>query len=110
MTDRELLELAAKSLGRELLWEKDKFSGREYCRFISCADRWSPLTDDGDALRLATALRISIIRDSPNVQAVADQLGKGKTKIQEDILYQCKHTATRRAIVRAAAEIGKGDL
>lgn len=108
MTDRELLELAAKSLGRELRWEKDKFSGREYCRFISCADKWSPLADDGDALRLATALRISIIRDSPNVQAVADQLGERKTKIQEDVLYQCKHVATRRAIVRAAAEVGRG--
>lgn len=108
MTDRELLELAAKALGRELGWQKDRFSGREYCGFISCADRWSPLSDDGDALRLATALRISIIRDSPNVQAVADQLGERKTKIQEDVLYQCKHVATRRAIVRAAAEIGLG--
>lgn len=106
-SDRELIELAAKSLGRELSWEKDKISGRDYCRFISCADKWRPLDDDGDALRLATALRISIIRDSPNVQEVAVQLGERKTKIQEGVLYQCKHVATRRAIVRAAAYVGE---
>ena len=41
------------------------------------------------------------------MQAVADQIGERNTKIQEDVLYQCKHDATRRVIVRAAAEIGR---
>ena len=100
MTDRELLELAAKAAGYE-------FEFNHAARVLADGKLWNPLENDGDALRLANILRISIIRDSPNVQATAVLIGKRKTKIQEDVLYQCKHTATRRAIVRAAAEIGR---
>lgn len=54
---------------------------------------WNPLTDDGDALRLAVScLPFHILKYSA-----------------EDYEY-CKQdgfAATRRAIVRAAAEIGK---
>ena len=104
-TDRELIELAAKAAGLTVMWSEPF---KRYERFVleKYAGPWDPINDDGDALRLATALRISIIRDSPNVQAVADQTGERKTKIQEDVLYQCKHDATRRVIVRAAAAIG----
>ena len=52
MTDKELLELAAKSVGIKGAWS----SGREGIRTIySQSDDlvWNPLTDDGDALRLA---------------------------------------------------------
>lgn len=104
-SDRELIELAARAARLTVMWSEPF---KRYERFVleKYAGPWDPLNDDGDALRLATALRISIIRDSPNVQAVADQIGERKTKIQEDVLYQCKHDATRRAIVRAAAYIG----
>lgn len=104
-TDRELIELAARAVGLTVMWSEPF---KRYERFVleKYAGPWDPLNDDGDALRLATALKISIIRDSLNVHAVAYQLGKRKTEVQEDTLYQCKHAATRRAIVRAAAEIG----
>lgn len=100
MNDKELLKYAAKACGLLSVCADDK-DMQSYVR------RWNPLEDDGASLRLASELRISIIRDSPNVHAQSDFLKGRKTKIQEDVLYQCVHKATRRAIVRAAAEIAK---
>ena len=90
MTDRELLELAAKAA-----WIDGKYSD-EYgeATFIKKnTDTWNPLTDDGDALRLAVKLRLLGSEDSCLVTAMYE-LG--------DPL-----AATRRAIVRAAAAIGE---
>lgn len=55
MTDRELLELAAKAAGYDVTWLKDSqfIHGRD--------DWWDPLTDDGDALRLAVKLHMQVI-------------------------------------------------
>lgn len=107
MNDRELLVLAARALGRELVWERDKFSGCGYCRFVSCVDEWSPLRDDGDALRLAIALNISV---SPSQTGGA---ASAKTKHGEWLhIPYAQHAndrlkATRTAIVIAAAQVGK---
>ena len=87
MTDRELLELAAKASG--LLY------------------MGNPLTDDGDALRLAVKLNLSAdffddeikVGYTPNDNE-CDQVAEA---IGDD-----PYAATRRAITRAAAEIGKG--
>lgn len=52
MTDRELLELAAKAAGYEFGWIHD---GPR----IKCAEGWTPwnpLTDDGDAFRLGIVM------------------------------------------------------
>lgn len=74
---------------------------------------WDPLTDDGDALRLAVKLDISIVRFPA---CVGTQYPRNNLPIKligaappwEDISDgQDKYAATRRAIVRAAAEIGK---
>ena len=93
MTDRELLKLAAVSCG-ELRGEwvnSDAY-------FDGVLSRWNPLTDDGDALRLAVAVgmtEIKIVYDEwPDNE-------KGMIRKSPNAL------ATRRAIVRAAAEIGK---
>lgn len=97
MTDRELLEAAAKAAGIKVGWRESVgclcYSGSPY----HCA--WNPLTDDGDALRLAVALRLNVEAgwvvwnppDGPH-QDFREQ-GNGA-----DIF-----AATRRAIVRAAA-------
>ncbi|HHK4560840.1 TPA: hypothetical protein ACQTZH_005551 [Pseudomonas aeruginosa] len=91
MNDRTLLELAARAAGIDpVLAEPINFStGVEYY--------WNPLTDDGDALRLAVSTslhkRLHEILTGPAYRA--DALSYGE---------QC---ATRRAITRAAAEIGK---
>jgi hypothetical protein len=92
MTDKELLELAAKAAGLpRRSWDY------EWCRshghMVTFSDIWNPLTDDGDALRLAVRLGMfmrSIVKDIPRSEYDADP-----------------YAATRRAITRAAAEIGK---
>jgi hypothetical protein len=70
---------------------------------------WNPLTDDGDALRLAVALRINVY--SPPGKAASaswswtDQDGEKYTSYCNE--KNGDIAATRRAIVRAAAEIGR---
>jgi hypothetical protein len=109
MTDKELLELAAKAAGIEVryqpithrfLYEKDWRTGEgKYFAY------WEPLTDDGDALRLAVKLNIAIRRsDKDDASYAASPYGPPPiSEIATD-----PYAATRRAIVRAAAEIGKG--
>lgn len=92
MTDRELLELAARAGGVNLKY--DTFGNSEDAERIYCY--WNPLTDDGDALRLAVAVpTIDVSRFILEAwQAYPTQDGR--------MAY------VRRAITRAAAEIGKG--
>lgn len=114
-TDRELLELAAKAAGIEHgiffdAWPEDGLP-TAYAR-IAKHRRWSPLSDDGDALRLAVALDIAIFppRDSAGDFAIASLPEEGdhsENWIQEFVQDGNKPAATRRAIVRAAAEIGR---
>ena len=94
MTDRELLELAAKAAGIEI---KYNYLGTQDAR---CA--WYPLTDDGDALRLAVKLRLTIYHTSVGVSA-SEPEGRSMLELNGTDPY----AATRRAIVRAAAEIGR---
>lgn len=101
MTDRELLKLAAVSAGIEHVTPMMIEWGK-----------WNPLTDDGDALRLAVALRMDIrIKTLPHVVYVEVFNGTAPSVIEPiaDIRKQAldEFAATRRAIVRAAAEIGK---
>ena len=108
-TDRELLELAAKAAGIDLKpMEIKNVTKRGDDRFIGymgdvtkCPRGWfSPLTDDGDALRLAVKLYLfdgSIF--SHLMQLRLDETRRDPSKTDEEIM--------RRAIVRAAAEIGK---
>jgi hypothetical protein len=84
MTDRELLEAAAKAAGIDLLRGP----------YIT----WNPLTDDGDALRLAVRLNLTVHKGFAYTPT-------GKLFDHRD--YANPIAATRRAIVRAAAEIGR---
>lgn len=93
-TDRELLELAAKAAGIYLTIE---YLGHEKYK-----PDWNPLTDDGDALRLAVELDIDI------VHAYGTRTAAGETTAGYSADGQDNYAATRRAIVRAAAEIGRG--
>lgn len=69
---------------------------QDYCE-------WNPLTDDGDALRLAVKLDISVFGHFP-LDAVAAFEGR---RIIEKKNPVDPMLATRRAIVRAAAAIGE---
>ncbi len=106
MTDRELLELAAKAAGIRLEWDGNPeewqpmyYQGKTYHFF-------DPLTDDGDALRLAVQLHLTIYQWSLSECCVCNESGT----INESVSYgEDQLAATRRAIVlAAAAEIGKG--
>ena len=98
--DKELLELAAKAAGIEIAHIE-----------LLGDDGWNPLTDDGDALRLAVKLRLDVMTDCPNSVCIEVPIGKKDNWITEntgDDSFENVLIATRRAIVRAAAEIGRG--
>lgn len=99
MNDRELLELAAKAAGYKVYGSGKLFRIWKDSN-VEWVD-WNPLEDDGDALRLAIQLEIDV---SFGLRGAVIEQSHGK-KIQE--LYDNDpYTATRRAIVRAAASIG----
>ena len=100
MTDKELLELAAKAAGLHLSWWHERGAFLD----TSTLEMWNPLIDDGDALRLAVKLKIDIKHYDDYVVGWFEggYIGTGKIMYEGD-----PYAATRRAIVRAAAEIGK---
>ena len=125
MTDRELLERAAKAAGvfltRETMaarwpefeWcytDEPEFDGKHLNGTVFCYDgrggiggtetlSWNPLEDDGDALRLAVKLGLHI--QPSDIYCWATHLAV--TAIEP--LDSDPYAATRRAIVRAAAEM-----
>jgi hypothetical protein len=115
-TDRELLELAAKAAGMND-W---KFTGTGMAKMLdpnrpettgSIGRDWNPLTDDGDALRLAVALHIGhdyfvdIARDEHCCAWINHRSVRGLVRVYEPYgADPC--AATRRAIVQVAALIG----
>lgn len=107
MTDRELLELAARAAGLEFdPTVQNKFGLLVVTEDAACqSDQklWNPLTDDGDALRLAVKLGIQIDPRNPETR-VFGPVGEQVDEYHKPDAF----AATRRAIVRAAAEIGKG--
>lgn len=107
MNDRELLELAAKAAGNiEYFWTENGNL------VLSDPDgkRWNPLTDDGDALRLAVklGLAIRVLEKCVFVESDPETL-LGQSQYSELEMYgnSDPYAATRRAIVRAAAAIGE---
>lgn len=112
MVDRELLEQAAKAAGIDVKFAIGKFAKHESLGLFfvdygtSNQRSWNPLADDGDALRLAVKLRMLVqIRDT--VTFVTDDDGKQLSYRPHKPHNGDPYAATRRAIVRAAAEIGK---
>ena len=96
MTDRELLEAAAKALGwrwsiADLVWYDDQAG--------TWTKDWNPLIDDGDALRLAVEMRFTISPCASGVFVSRDLYEPVITQHWED----GRLATTRRAIVRAAA-------
>jgi hypothetical protein len=96
MTDRELLELAAKACKLEEAKLRIEFN------------QWNPLTDDGDALRLAVKLKIDVFFHAHRVEGhVAGGRIPPVRAIEREDYENDPLAATRRAITRAAAEIGR---
>lgn len=111
MTDRELLEKAARAAGLQLWTHED---GGLY--LPNPMRRWSPLEDDGDALRLAVELKIDLHFER---NGIADQEfiveamflydeWRSSCRCFMEILGDDPQAAVRRVITRAAAAIGEG--
>jgi hypothetical protein len=104
MTDRELLELAAKAAGMEVYGVRT--NPLESCVGLVTEEHenWNPLTDDGDALRLAVKLKIDT---RPSMSGLTKFSYAWKNGSSYGEVSSDPYADTRRAIVRAAAEIGK---
>ena len=103
MTDRELLEAAAQAAGIVFTVVD------EYGVWFDAPDKelgrgvfFNPLTDDGDALRLAVKCQIDVVQffsfvraDSPEGDSCHQDHGSDP------------YAATRRAIVRAASALAE---
>lgn len=122
-TDRELLELASKAAGYTKAewqdmrgWGEVRYGFSEAMWVPEIEEYWNPLTADGDALRLAVRLRLCIEHNHAADQqrwVAADLAGcegcyAPVSCVEDDFDDELQRgAATRRAIVRAAAEIGK---
>jgi hypothetical protein len=107
--DKELLKKAAKAAGIEFDWchngvAIDHGFGEIGVHKGKWVNVWNPLTDDGDALRLAVQLGLDIEVYKTSTHVYDD---KSEKSFQEDHDGD-QYSATRKAIVRAAVEIGKG--
>jgi len=110
MTDRELLELAAKAADIEL-WHEDVFT-KGLTQKISQSGIlcWNPLTDDGDALRLAVKLRLIIDPVAETLDGTGPCAAvwcKPQRRYIMEPFGDDPYAATRRCITRAAAAIGE---
>jgi len=95
MSDKELLELAAKAAGLTIKsWPQENYA------VVKDGDKaygWSPLIYDSDALRLAVKLGIDIaFEGSPDIVWADDNWSEPAGTDRA--------AATRRAITRAAAD------
>lgn len=97
-TDRELLELAAKAAG--LSFQSHNVS--DHGVYCNDATWWDPLTDDADALRLAVKTGEPFVVRTRCVTTMGGLVEDFDPAVSGDDLR-----ATRRAIVRAAAQIGR---
>ncbi len=99
MIDRELLELVVRVTGHSVRTDIIHDKGI----VINTGVLWNPLEDDGDALRLAVKLGIQV---TPGTETNRFSVTFGNQQILEE-RGPDPYAATRRAIVRAAAEIGR---
>lgn len=103
--DRELLELAARAARLHLVWNRawDWYVATNRDSVSPPKVNWDPITDDGDALRLALALGLRV-----EFRPLAVCVWRGRKQFNSygsDDGIQPTHA--RRAIVYAAAEIGR---
>jgi hypothetical protein len=105
MNDRELLEAAARAAGIELDWLYGWRGDDKWEPWLG-GKVWEPLTDDGDALRLAIKLRLEIQPvDDDGVDIVRFTLDEPFGELLAHEGGADQYAATRRAIVRAAAAL-----
>jgi hypothetical protein len=117
-TDKELLEYAAKAAGLSVVrirlddpFFRDMLLPAEEGQGVG----WNPLTDDGDAFRLMVKLQLDSQFGRPFGKVNVDEITETWSGMDQQppdyapvfVKGRCAYAATRRAIVRAAAEVGK---
>ncbi len=110
MSDVELLDMAAKAANYEV--EKSSSGGYPHLLVISRGRKggiykteWDPLENDSDALRLAVKLRLDVRVGSADTEAAPYTSNGWSHKGAIESHAGDSLAATRRAIVRAAAEM-----
>ncbi len=109
--DKELLTLAAKAAGIEILLWNNVFknvTGSHPASNMFAFPIWNPLTDDGDALRLAVKLEMNLFFGLAKIFVEIPSDGDEPSIVEKNEKGDDPFLATRSAIVRAAAEIGRG--
>ncbi|WP_434141424.1 hypothetical protein JQR84_23820 (plasmid) [Pseudomonas luteola] len=123
MTNRELLELAAKAAGYTASYASEATNlpgmmaryGLEEALYVEeIGEWWNPLEDDGDALRLAVKLQLNICNEQTSSGAAYCMDGEMdhaypqvKSGKNEGDVIPDDYEATRRAIVLAAVEMAQ---
>lgn len=112
MTDKELLELAAKASGVVVARSRlddpicnDMLVAESVRNPYQKVGSWNPLIDDGDALRLAVKLNISLEIYPEHVYAVHNETSAAQYR--DTGSGGSMEQVVREAIVACAAEIGK---
>jgi hypothetical protein len=110
-SDHELLQYAAKAAGYEKDWQWNVYwlsSAGGSVKIDNSWHKWNPLTDDGDAFRLAVKLGLRVGTDG---QSLYPHIECWRSHYDTPRVFETcgedPYAATRRAIVRAAAEIGR---
>ena len=124
MTDQELIELAAKAVGIKGEWVRDTAFIQARYSFnvpydnhgMMTSIEWNPLREDSDAMRLAINLGMNLMMLPASLKngfctvgvgvGFSNESGSPRITISENY-NQGPYKAVRRAIVRAAAEIGR---
>lgn len=120
MTDQELLRLAALAYESKDVFFSD-FCGCFYAYYKEDEEEgdsvyeWNPLNDDGDALRLRNRINAAVVDEGGQVCVSVSRYPFATVTIRQhyeadtptgNASPQAVDAAVRRAIVRAAAEIG----
>lgn len=110
MEDRELLRMAAKAGGIEISTWSNCQAGGFQTQDSAKGKFWNPMTDDGDAMRLSVKLHVSVDMFVGGCEVGYDDMNGGQGYLRQDdgpSGDMSDSEVVRRAIVRAAAEIGK---
>lgn len=111
MTDRELLQKAAKAVciegehRTEHLCVDGDWVDVTAIFLANDMGWWNPLEDDGDALRLAVKLRLNLNFEEWDGAEYACALPHKSHQGQDEVIGDDECADARRAIVRAAAAI-----
>lgn len=100
--DIDLIRAAGKAAGLTLQLALG-FTEGDRGLFTADGKEWNPLTNDGDAFRLAVALRLEV---DIHHTGIAVRTANGVKILIDADEQPDPYAATRRAIVRAAAAMG----